>query len=51
MHEQEHILQLVAEAIGTAGLIEPGAGVDADLLAVIRMIAQTLDGMRDSAAP
>ena len=31
--------------------IEAGAGVDADLLAVIRMIAQILDGMRDSAAP
>ncbi len=31
--------------------IESGAGVDADLLAVIRMIAQILDGMRDSAAP
>lgn len=31
--------------------IEVGAGVDADLLAVIRMIAQILDGMRDSAAP
>ncbi len=31
--------------------IESGADVDADLLAVIRMIAQILDGMRDSAAP
>ena len=31
--------------------IEAGAGVDADLLSVIRMIAQILDGMRDSAAP
>lgn len=31
--------------------IESGAGVDADLLAVIRMIAQILDGMRDSATP
>lgn len=32
--------------------IEAGAaGVDADLLAVIRMIAQILNGMRDSAAP
>ena len=31
--------------------IESGAGVDADLLAVIRMIAQILDGKRDSAAP
>ena len=31
--------------------IESGAGVGADLLAVIRMIAQILDGMRDSAAP
>ena len=31
--------------------IESGAGMDADLLAVIRMIAQILDGMRDSAAP
>ena len=31
--------------------IESGAGVDADLLAVLRMIAQILDGMRDSAAP
>lgn len=31
--------------------IEAGVGVDADLLAVIRMIAQILDGMRDSAAP
>lgn len=31
--------------------IESGAGVDADLLAVIRMIAQILDGMRDSAVP
>ena len=31
--------------------IEAGAGVDADLLVVIRMIAQILDGMRDSAAP
>ena len=31
--------------------IEAGAGVDADLLAGIRMIAQILDGMRDSAAP
>ena len=31
--------------------IESGAGVDADLLAVIRMIAQILDGMRDSVAP
>ena len=31
--------------------IEAGAGVDADQLAVIRMIAQILDGMRDSAAP
>lgn len=31
--------------------IESGAGVDADLLAVIRTIAQILDGMRDSAAP
>ena len=31
--------------------IESGAGVDADLLAAIRMIAQILDGMRDSAAP
>lgn len=31
--------------------IESGAGVDADLLAVIRMIAQILNGMRDSAAP
>ena len=31
--------------------IEAGAGVDADLRAVIRMIAQILDGRRDSAAP
>ena len=31
--------------------IESGAGVDADLLAVIRMIAQILNGMRDSAVP
>ena len=29
VHEQEHVLQLVAEAIGAACLIEPGAGADA----------------------
>ena len=29
MHQRQHILQLVAEAVGAAGLIEPGAGAHA----------------------
>ena len=29
VHEQKHVLQLVAEAVSAAGLIEPGAGIDA----------------------